>query len=65
MHPETPAKLLSRDKLEEILVASKQVLDAAMKAGGSTIHSFTSEEGIAGDFQVQLQVSSRMSSTPA
>ena len=56
VHPETPAKMVSRSKLEEILKASRQVLEAAMKAGGSTIHSFTSEEGIAGDFQVQLQV---------
>ena len=56
IHPETPAKMVSRPQLEEILKASKQVLEAAMKAGGSTIHSFTSEEGIAGDFQVQLQV---------
>ena len=55
VHPETPAKLVSRDKLEEILSASKIVLDKAMKAGGSTIHSFTSD-GIAGDFQVQLLV---------
>ena len=56
VHPETPAKLVSRKKLEEILVASRNVLSNAMKAGGSTIHSFESEEGIAGDFQVQLQV---------
>ena len=56
VHPETPAKLVSRTQLEEILKASREVLVAAMKAGGSTIHSFTSEEGIAGDFQVQLQV---------
>lgn len=56
IHPETPAKMVSRPQLEDILKASKQVLEAAMKAGGSTIHSFTSEEGIAGDFQVQLQV---------
>ena len=55
VHPETPAKLVSRKKLEEILVASKAVLEKAMKAGGSTIHSFASD-GIAGDFQVQLQV---------
>ena len=55
VHPETPAKLVSRKKLEEILACSKVVLDKAMKAGGSTIHSFTSD-GIAGDFQVQLQV---------
>ena len=44
-----------RKKLEEILAASKVVLEKAMKAGGSTIHSFASD-GIAGDFQVQLQV---------
>lgn len=56
VHPETPAKLVSRKKLEEILVASRKVLDNAMKSGGSTIHSFQSEEGIAGDFQVQLKV---------
>lgn len=55
IHPETPAKLVSRKKLEEILSASKAVLEKAMKAGGSTIHSFASD-GIAGDFQVQLQV---------
>ena len=56
VHPETPAKLVTRAQLEDILASSKKVLKAAMKAGGSTIHSFTSEEGIAGDFQVQLQV---------
>ena len=55
IHPETPAKLVSRNKLEEILKASQKVLGAAMIAGGSTIHSF-SAGGIAGDFQVQLQV---------
>ncbi len=55
IHPQTPAKLVSRNKLEEILKASQKVLKAAMIAGGSTIHSF-SAGGIAGDFQVQLQV---------
>lgn len=55
VHPETPAKMVSRKKLEEILVASKDVLKKAMLAGGSTIHSFSSD-GIAGDFQVRLQV---------
>ena len=54
-HPETPAKLVSRQKLEEILITSQEVLKEAMLAGGSTIHSFSSD-GIAGDFQVKLQV---------
>ena len=56
VHPETPAKMVKRPKLEEILISSKAVLERAMVAGGSTIHSFQSEEGIAGDFQVQLKV---------
>ena len=56
VHPETPAKMVKRQKLEEILKSSKAVLERAMVAGGSTIHSFQSEEGIAGDFQVQLKV---------
>ena len=56
VHPETPAKMVNRKKLEEILVVSRAVLEKAMLAGGSTIHSFQSEEGIAGDFQVQLKV---------
>ena len=56
IHPKTPAKLLSRKKLEEILKSSRDVMKKAMEAGGSTIHSFQSEEGIAGDFQVQLKV---------
>ena len=55
VHPETPAKLVSRQKLEEILIISRDVLKEAMLAGGSTIHSFSSD-GIAGDFQVNLQV---------
>ena len=54
-HPETPAKFVSRQKLEEILITSQKVLKDAMLAGGSTIHSFSSD-GIAGDFQVKLQV---------
>ena len=54
-HPETPAKLITRQKLEEILITSREVLNDAILAGGSTIHSFSSD-GIAGDFQVQLQV---------
>ena len=56
VHPETPAKLIKREKLEDILKSSQNVLGKAMIAGGSTIHSFQSEEGIAGDFQVQLKV---------
>ena len=63
VHPETPAKMVSRKKLEEILKSSRDVMGKAMEAGGSTIHSFQSEEGIAGDFQVQLKVYGKKDAT--
>lgn len=56
VHPETPAKLVSSKKLNEIWKASKEVLTNAIKAGGSTIKSYHPKEGISGNFQVNLKV---------
>lgn len=56
VHPETPAKLVGKKKLDEILKASQIVLEKAIKAGGSTIKSYHPREGISGNFQVSLQV---------
>ena len=56
VHPETPAKLISSKKLNEIWKASKEVLANAIKAGGSTIKSYHPKEGISGNFQVNLKV---------
>ena len=56
IHPETPANMVSKEQLEVVLSASKDVLARAMKAGGSTIKSFHPGQGIDGNFQVNLQV---------
>ena len=56
VHPETPAKLVSKKKLDEIWKASIEVLSNAIKAGGSTIKSYHPKEGISGNFQVSLKV---------
>ena len=56
VHPETPAKMVSLKKLNEILSASQKILQKAIDAGGSTIKSYHPKEGIDGNFQVQLEV---------
>lgn len=56
VHPETPAKLVSKKQLNEIWKASIDVLNGAIKAGGSTIKSYHPKEGISGNFQVNLKV---------
>lgn len=56
VHPETPAKLVSKKKLNEIWKSSIDVLANAIKAGGSTIKSYHPKEGISGNFQVSLKV---------
>lgn len=56
IHPETPAKLVTKKQLEEILISSREVLQKAIDAGGSTIKSYHPQEGVSGNFQVQLQV---------
>ena len=56
VHPETPAKLVSKDKLHEILLASRKILAKAIEEGGSTIKSYHPQEGVSGNFQVSLKV---------
>ena len=56
IHPETPAKLVTKKQLDEIWKASIDVLTNAIKAGGSTIKSYHPKEGISGNFQVSLKV---------
>lgn len=56
IHPETPAKLISKKQLKDILKNSKVVLTKAIEEGGSTIKSYHPQEGINGNFQVHLQV---------
>lgn len=56
IHPETPAKLISRDQLEQVLKASQIILQKAIEKGGSTIKSYHPKEGVSGEFQVDLKV---------
>lgn len=56
IHPETPAKMLTKKDLDNILQASKTILSKAIKEGGSTIKSYHPKEGVSGNFQVSLKV---------
>lgn len=55
IHPETPARLISKKQWEDIISNAKVILSNAIKAGGSTIHSFHPGKGIDGKFQVSLK----------
>ena len=56
IHPLTKAKYLSDIDLDNIIKYSIIVLDKAIKEGGTTIRSYTSEEGVHGLFQHSLKV---------
>ena len=56
IHPETPAKLVQKKDLEQIVKASKTILEHAIEEGGSTIKSYHPKEGVSGNFQVSLKV---------
>lgn len=55
IHPKTPGKRISKRRIAELVVISKEILEQAIAQGGTTIHSFDAN-GISGLFQVQLQV---------
>lgn len=52
--PFTLGNSLSRQNIDDIITNSKIVLEKAIKAGGSTIHSFHPSEGVDGRFQEEL-----------
>ena len=54
--PLKPACLLTDEELEAIIKNTVITLDKAIKEGGTTIHSFISEEGVTGLFQNHLYV---------
>lgn len=55
MNPKTPGKRISKKRVEELIEASKEILEKAIMQGGTTIHSFDAN-GITGLFQAQLRV---------
>ncbi len=59
INPITKAKDLNNKQVEKIINNSINVLDEAIKQGGTTIRSYTSEEGVTGLFQNELYVHQR------
>lgn len=56
IYPETLASDLTDKNLEDIIKYTREVLEKAINLGGTTIKSYTSEEGVHGRFQNELLV---------
>jgi formamidopyrimidine-DNA glycosylase len=54
LHPELPGNFLTRNQVSQIIEESKKVLTMAIKAGGTTIRTYHSSQGIDGMFQSEL-----------
>ena len=59
INPLTKAKDLTENKKKNIIKYTIEVLDKAIEEGGTTIRSYTSEEGVTGMFQNNLFVHQR------
>lgn len=59
INPHKSSKSLSNKELKSIIDNTRIVLEKAIKEGGTTIRSYTSEEGVSGKFQNSLYVHSR------
>ncbi len=59
INPLKPAMDLSLTELDRIILNTKEILEKAIKMGGSTIHSYTSVDGVTGLFQQELKVHMR------
>lgn len=56
IHPLTPCCQLTKRQLYDLIDATKKVLEKAIALGGTTIRTYTSQEGVHGRFQNQLLV---------
>ena len=59
LHPLTPANRVSLAQWQTIVTASRRILRAAIRAGGSTIADFLGASGHPGYFQLQFTVYKR------
>ncbi|QIK70209.1 bifunctional DNA-formamidopyrimidine glycosylase/DNA-(apurinic or apyrimidinic site) lyase [Erysipelothrix sp. HDW6C] len=59
IHPETPANRLTRKQCDDIVVVTRNVLDNAIAAGGTTVRSYTSGLNVTGRFQINLNAYGR------
>lgn len=56
MHPQTKIYHLRKKDFEELLFQTRRILSGAIRAGGTTIRSYTSSLGVDGRFQLKLKV---------
>jgi formamidopyrimidine-DNA glycosylase len=59
VRPTTPVRRLSAPRMRHVHAAVRQVLAAALRAGGTTLQDFRDSDGQAGEFQVRLRVYDR------
>lgn len=59
LHPETIVSHLLKKDYEKIVVEARRILAGAIKAGGTTIRSYSSSLGVDGRFQLELKVHGR------
>jgi formamidopyrimidine-DNA glycosylase len=59
INPRTSAGKISRERLDRLVVAIKQVLAEAIKQGGTTLRDFVGGDGKPGYFAQQLKVYGR------
>jgi len=59
LHPLVPASRVSQAQWKTIVAASRRILRAAIRAGGSTIADFLGASGHPGYFQLQFRVYKR------
>jgi len=59
INPLKPASKLNEQELQAIIDNTRLTLEKAIKAGGTTIRSYTSNDGVHGRFQQELFVHSR------
>ncbi len=63
INPLTPAKKLSDKDCKNIIKYTRKTLEEAIAQGGTTIRSYTSDEGITGRFQNSLYVHEQAGNT--
>ena len=61
INPEKPAKSLTNKNLTDIIKYTREVLEKSIAKGGTTIHTYTSVDGITGLFQQELLVHGKAS----
>ncbi|MGI9306290.1 MAG: bifunctional DNA-formamidopyrimidine glycosylase/DNA-(apurinic or apyrimidinic site) lyase [Gammaproteobacteria bacterium] len=59
IRPQTPAGKISAARAEKLAAAIKQILQKALRAGGSTLRNFSHPDGAPGHFQMQWKVYGR------